>query len=348
MSRIRSLHPGQWTDEDFVTCSPMARLLALALRNECDDQGVFEWKPVTIKMRLLPADDVDVSALLSELVENRQIAAFDHDGKRYGAVRNFRKYQRPKKPTDTYHLPPEWRTYVGLNDDGSSTGSEPVGNHSPTPSEKSPQMEEVGGREGGSNPPNPPSGGDGRSALTKGQRAEFEAWYAGYPHKVQRGAAEKAWPKARAKASLEEIRAGTARYVAAKPADHNWRNPATFLNGEGWRDEPAAPDERPADPAQPVKPRRPDVQFAWTGEPADLSSLRSRLRSETGSAWPVYLDRIVPDRAISTFGPMPPDDVMAKLRERAEHYGVTVEVGDVLDVPVYLRRGQQPMGGAAA
>ena len=31
MARIRSLHPGQWTDEAFVQCSAFARLLALGL-----------------------------------------------------------------------------------------------------------------------------------------------------------------------------------------------------------------------------------------------------------------------------------------------------------------------------
>ena len=57
MARIRSLHPGQWTDEAFVAVSPLARLLALGLRNEADDEGVFPWKPVTLRMRLLPADN---------------------------------------------------------------------------------------------------------------------------------------------------------------------------------------------------------------------------------------------------------------------------------------------------
>ncbi len=52
MARIRSIHPGQATDEDFVQCSPFARLLAIFVRNEADDHGVFKWKPVTLKMRI--------------------------------------------------------------------------------------------------------------------------------------------------------------------------------------------------------------------------------------------------------------------------------------------------------
>jgi len=69
--------------------------------------------------------------------------------------------------------------------------------------------------------------------------AEFDDWYAGYPHKVQRGAAERAFVKARSVASLAELKAGVQRYIASKPADRHWQNPATWLNGKGWLDQPA-------------------------------------------------------------------------------------------------------------
>jgi hypothetical protein len=140
MSRIRSLHPGQWTDENFVSCSPFARLLALAIRGECDDQGVFEWKPITIKMRLFPADDVDVSALLAELVDTNQVLAFEHDGKAYGLVRNFRKFQRPQKPNAIFPLPDRHRTYVGI----APVDPVPVQDQSRTGTRIAPQMEDVG------------------------------------------------------------------------------------------------------------------------------------------------------------------------------------------------------------
>lgn len=85
--------------------------------------------------------------------------------------------------------------------------------------------------------------------------AEFDDWYSGYPHKVQRGAAERAFVKARSIASLDELKAGVLRYVAAKPADRHWQNPATWLNGKGWLDQPGvvvpmargSPNARPID-----------------------------------------------------------------------------------------------------
>lgn len=69
---------------------------------------------------------------------------------------------------------------------------------------------------------------------------EFEEWYSGYPHKVGRAAARKSYPTARRKASQAELVAGRDRYVAEKPADHPWCNPATWLNQERWLDQPQA------------------------------------------------------------------------------------------------------------
>lgn len=83
----------------------------------------------------------------------------------------------------------------------------------------------------------------------------FDEWYREYPHKVQRGAAERAWPKARSIASAEELRSGLARYVASRPADRHWQNPATWLNGKGWLDVPGAMPQQRAGPAPAPPPK---------------------------------------------------------------------------------------------
>jgi hypothetical protein len=138
MSRIRSIHPGLFTDEAFMTATAHARLLILGLWCEAHDDGVFEWKPLTLKARLFPVDAVDVPALLSELTALAFIQRFEVAGKPYGAIRNFRKFQRPKKPNSSGVLPPAMTAYVGIS-------SEPVPNQFPTSGEKSPQMEDGGG-----------------------------------------------------------------------------------------------------------------------------------------------------------------------------------------------------------
>ena len=119
MARIRSIHPGFWTDEAVVSVCRDARLLLIGLWTQCDDKGVFEWKPIGLRMRIFPADQVDVVALLGELEQADLIRGFDAGGRRYGAVRNFVIFQRPKRPNNVYPLPQIVWTFTGLASDGS-------------------------------------------------------------------------------------------------------------------------------------------------------------------------------------------------------------------------------------
>jgi hypothetical protein len=147
MARIRSVHPGLATDEDLVSVSIAARYFFVLLLTECDDQGIFEWKPTTLKMRLFPADNLDIGALLSELEGIDALRSYEIDGRKYGAVRNFRKFQRPKKPNSVHPMRDDFRTYVGLgapNPEPEADEPEPVPHQFPTRGEKSPQMEDGG------------------------------------------------------------------------------------------------------------------------------------------------------------------------------------------------------------
>ena len=149
MSRIRSVHPGFFTDEDLVSVSFAARLLFIGLGVEADDKGVFEWKPLTIKMRIFPADNVDAAALLAELETIGAIKSYDVAGKKYGAIRNFRRFQKPKTPNDIYPAPREILAFVGLvseMDEGDEPSFPPKGETLPQNGEIAPQMEDGGGR----------------------------------------------------------------------------------------------------------------------------------------------------------------------------------------------------------
>lgn len=145
MSRIRSVHPGLWTDVEFVSLSPFARLLFIGIWNECDDKGVFVCSPLQLKMRLLPADNIDAAELLREISEAGLISRYEWDGKSYAGVKNFAKFQRPKKPNDIHPAPQAVLAFCGH--DGEPAHAEPheVRNQFPTSGEKSPQMEEGGG-----------------------------------------------------------------------------------------------------------------------------------------------------------------------------------------------------------
>ena len=71
-------------------------------------------------------------------------------------------------------------------------------------------------------------------------RMEFSmTFWPAYPHKVGRPAALRAFIAKRQEASLAEIMNGLARYKSDRPPDRQWLNPATFLNDERFRDDPA-------------------------------------------------------------------------------------------------------------
>src|SRR3546814_8689572 len=97
-------------------------------------------------MRLLPNDVADVDRLLTELVEIGVVLPYEIGGKRYGAVRNFRRWQRPKKPKQSYPQTPEVEAFVGTPHGSTDDGSEPVPHQSPTGGEKRPQRKDEGGR----------------------------------------------------------------------------------------------------------------------------------------------------------------------------------------------------------
>ncbi|MFC4168420.1 hypothetical protein [Teichococcus aestuarii] len=183
MARIRSIHPGLFTDEAFVSVSHAARLFVIGLWTEADDQGVFAWKVLTLKMRILPADACDAAELLEELRNAGMLMRYEVDGKSFGAIRNFRRFQRPEKPKAVHPITDEVARYVDLpsnshtcsekplppmgGDDGdgdmaatarrasqkaSPDGRLPVGDRSPTSRRLSGPMEEEGGRGGDSVP----------------------------------------------------------------------------------------------------------------------------------------------------------------------------------------------------
>lgn len=144
MARIRSLHPGIYTDEAWASVSLAARWLGMGLCTESDDNGVFEWKPVQIKMRVFPADTVSVPDLLSELLAAGIVQKFDDSGKPFGAIRNFCKYQRPRKPKAWFPLPDDMRAFVGFGVQQKSELDNAEDDPAPPKSEKPPQMEDGG------------------------------------------------------------------------------------------------------------------------------------------------------------------------------------------------------------
>jgi hypothetical protein len=66
---------------------------------------------------------------------------------------------------------------------------------------------------------------------------EFEAFWAAYPRRVAKLAAQKAYAKALKLTTHETIMRGVERYKAGKPDYADWCHPATWLHGGRWDDE---------------------------------------------------------------------------------------------------------------
>lgn len=84
-------------------------------------------------------------------------------------------------------------------------------------------------------------GNRGRVSTDKEETNEFERFWAAYPRKVGKFAAEKAFRKARKDTPLSAIMAGLVAYRVEKPAYADWCHPATFLRQGRWLDEYDAP-----------------------------------------------------------------------------------------------------------
>ncbi|SIR06744.1 hypothetical protein SAMN05880590_11199 [Rhizobium sp. RU35A] len=292
MSRIRSVHPSIWTDEDFMSVSALARLFLIGLWTEAFDDGVFEWKPLTLKARIFPVDNVDVNALLQELCSVGFIARIETHPKKPGVIRNFRKYQRPKKPNSSGMLPDEWLEFTGA--DGSNPYSDddqeaPVPHQFGTGGEKSSQMEDGGWRmeEGGEEREEESSSSlrseQRSSAHGHDYRREFDQeFWPVYPNKVGKPVAFRSFVKARKAASLDVIMNGLKTYVV-KTDDRAWCNPSTWLNQERWNDMPASVPRGGSQRSPPnAAPRLGAFQERQEQAKAIFGSLANGGRSEHG------------------------------------------------------------------
>lgn len=105
MARIRSIHPGLFTDEGYMSLSLAAKAAWPGIWTEADDHGVFEWKPITLKAKLLPADNVDMAAILQETIDHGLTIQFTEGGKTFGVIKGFLKWQRPREPSYRYPFP---------------------------------------------------------------------------------------------------------------------------------------------------------------------------------------------------------------------------------------------------
>jgi len=99
MARIRTIKPEFWTSESVVECSPTARLLLIGMLNFADDYGNLVNSPKRLKMQIFPADIIDTTTLLEELIKHGLVIPYSVDGEKYLNIKGFRKHQVINKPS---------------------------------------------------------------------------------------------------------------------------------------------------------------------------------------------------------------------------------------------------------
>lgn len=115
MSRIRTIKPEFFTDEEIAACTPLARLLFVGLWTLADRDGRLEDRPARIKVQTLPYDQVDADDLLAELERGRFVIRYEVDGRRYLQIRTFGDHQRPNLREPASTIPPVPGTFVPVS-----------------------------------------------------------------------------------------------------------------------------------------------------------------------------------------------------------------------------------------
>lgn len=103
--RARNIKPGYFRNEELAELQPLTRLLFSGLWCVADREGRLEDRPKRIKADVLPYDDCDVDAMLTELADAGFVRRYQVAEIRYVCVVNFCKHQTPHKNEAESQIP---------------------------------------------------------------------------------------------------------------------------------------------------------------------------------------------------------------------------------------------------
>lgn len=233
----------------MVQLSPLARLLYIGMWNfAMCDEGHLDNDPMRLKLQILPLENVSIEQLLDELSTSSRIV--------YEQVQNGETYIRIPTLRKQMGKESRWKTKCpacksaeklvqNLEGVTGSSSELPVTLTNSEELEKKP-LEEKRREE------------KRIKDLSMNKFIdEFEIWWTRYPKKQSKKPAEKAFVKARAKASLEQLNDGLTRYIESIAGkDPQFTALAgTWLNAERWNDESVTAVSK--NPNRPHDPKRP-------------------------------------------------------------------------------------------
>jgi hypothetical protein len=97
MARIRTVKPELFRHEALYeaeqkTSLPL-RLAYIGLFTACDREGRFKWKPRSLKLDVLPYDNIDFLRVLDALVTHGFIVKYELDGDEFGCIPSWSQHQ---------------------------------------------------------------------------------------------------------------------------------------------------------------------------------------------------------------------------------------------------------------
>jgi hypothetical protein len=272
MARIRSIKPDFWKSETIAALSMQTRLTFIGLWSYVDDNGVGRDQERLIMAEIYPLEEdpretlAHVHRSLDELADAGRVVRYTNKGRAYLRIANWDEHQKIDRPNKSRHpLPDDEGSTLTSNDAGLDPDpDEPSRDSRATPSTGvcSFGAGEFGAGEKNSSPPAAVGAPlalvtpDGATAID-GPDESFAEFWNHYPRKVGRADAKKAWARAHKRAAHKTILAGCIRLAIDPnlPEKTFIPHPATWLNRDGWEDEPL-PVRHPASPAEAERHRR--------------------------------------------------------------------------------------------
>jgi hypothetical protein len=103
-----------YMDEEIAKCSIPARYAFPAMWTIADRLGRLEYRPQKLKAMIYPYDDVDMAALVEELISARAVIKYEVDGRSYLEIRTFVEHQHIAAHEAASKIPaPESNGHVG-------------------------------------------------------------------------------------------------------------------------------------------------------------------------------------------------------------------------------------------
>jgi len=251
MARIRSVKPEFCHSEAIVGLPRDVRLHFILLWTYADDFGRGKDEPRIIKGAIWPMDD-DVTADMvadwqDQLHKAGRITRYEVDGRRFFVITNWMEHQKPNRRTDSKLPGPDQGIQVDAVQAQCKSSADAVQMQRDCPAVVVGGDVEVEGEVVGDHRPEPCTAlalvTDDLPTATPPNSpypADFEEWWQVYPRKTGKGAAAKAYRKARRQIPSGSLLAALDLHAAAwATVDEQFiPHPATWLN-EARYDDPA-------------------------------------------------------------------------------------------------------------